>query len=461
MGALNIFKSFIQFAMNLVLAKFISPSEYGLVVFTLPFVAFISMLTDLGLSSTLVRQPGLTPQQAGGVLTLVLSFGSVCAVALAGASFAIQSATAMAGLQPIMAAMSAIVILSIAATPPRALLERQLRYPLIARIEGSAVVMSAALSLVSVVYGAGVWALVLYNALLQVFRLLGFVWFTHKDFILNWHWRQIVPMLSFGGWVLASNLLFFAARNGDNILIGASLGAAEVGLYGLAYQFFLVPLTTVGWPASSVLLATLSRHRDEPEKLKHIIYATCALTASICFPLMGYFAFGLQYPLNEFMSPNWHAVPGLVTWLAPLGALNSISVYNGVILLAMGEARLQFWMSVVGSFITLAIFVVSVPFGLLTLVKAFSISGILVAIGFIIVAIRKVDISLLEFVSPVSPAFLATAAGLLAAWGASLLSSSPLWSWLLISAAYAIVVLASYARMRRRLLSHWHELVVA
>src|SRR5260221_10519328 len=103
MGALNIFKSFIQFAMNLVLAKFISPSEYGLVVFTLPFVAFISMLTDLGLSSTLVRQPGLTPQQAGGVLTLVLSFGSVCAVALAGASFAIPSATAMAGLEPIMA----------------------------------------------------------------------------------------------------------------------------------------------------------------------------------------------------------------------------------------------------------------------------------------------------------------------------------------------------------------------
>jgi O-antigen/teichoic acid export membrane protein len=461
MGALNIFKSFIQFAMNLVLARFISPGEYGLVVFTLPFVAFIAMLTDLGLSSTLVRQPGLTSRQAGAVLTLVLSVGSVCAFALAGTSFAIQSATQMAGLQPIMAAMSGIIILSIAATPPRALLERQLRYTLIARIEGSAVVISATLSLAAVTHGVGVWALVFYNGLLQVFRLLAFVWFTRTDFVLNWNWREIVPMLSFGGWVLASNLLFFAARNGDNILIGASMGAAEVGLYGLAYQFFLVPLMTVGWPASSVLLATLSRHRDEPEKLKRIIYATCALTASICFPLMGYFAFGLQYPLNAFMSPNWHAVPGLVTWLAPMGALNSISVYNGVILLATGEARLQFWMSAAGSFITLAIFVISVPFGLLTLVKAFSISGTFVAICFIVVAIRKVDIGILEFINPVLPAFLATAAGLLAAWGTALLGSSPLWSWLLMSAAFAIAVLATYAFLRRRLLSHWHELVSA
>jgi O-antigen/teichoic acid export membrane protein len=459
MGALNIFKSVIQFAMNLVLAKFISPSDYGLVVFTLPFVAFITMLTDLGLSSTLVRQPGLTPQQAGGALTLVLTAGSVSALALAGVSFAIQSATGMAGLQPIMAAMSGVVILSIAATPPRALLERRLNYPLIARIEGAAVVISAVLSVIAVTWGAGVWAIVFYNALLHLLRLTAFISCARNDFALNWSWSKVVPMLSFGGWVLAANLLIFAARNGDNILIGTWLGAADVGLYGLAYQFMLVPMMIISWPASSVLLATLSRHRNEPQQFKSIICSTCAVTAALIFPLMGYFMFGLEYPLTSFMPPNWHAIPAIVFWLAPLGAIQTITSYNGVILLAKGEARLQFWVSLVGSAITLATFIVALPFGLMVLVKAYVGTGVFIAIGFLTVALKKVDIGWPDIVNSILPGFLATVGGLAAVGLASHAYSDNVWSWLANSFVYGVVVLAVYALMRHQLTRYWHELI--
>ncbi|MGY4615513.1 O-antigen/teichoic acid export membrane protein [Bradyrhizobium sp. USDA 4472] len=459
MGGLNLFRSAIQFLMNIVLAGFVSPSEYGLVVFTLPFITFISMLTDLGLSSSIVRHPDLTKQQAGGVVTLVLIAGAVCAGILAMASFGIQSATGLAGLQPIMMAMSGIVVLSIVATPPRALLERQLRYPLIARVEGGAVVFSALLSVITVFQGAGIWALVLYNGLMQTLRMVLFLYFARDGFALNMRWRTLIPMLSFGGWVMLGNILTFAARNGQNILIGIWLGAAEVGLFGLAYQFMLVPLMIIAWPASSVLLATLSRHRNEPSHFERTVCATCAVTAALSFPAMGYFVFGLQYPLTTFMSPKWHSIPSIVSWLAPLGAVQAIAAYNGVILLARGEAKLQFWAGVIGSGLTLIVFVVSLPYGLMMMVKAYVLTGVFIAAGFLVVAARRAGLSLRRILIAVCPGMFAMLAGLVTVTVAGQFHGDALWSWVGLSLLYGAVVLATFALMRNQLVSHWQELI--
>lgn len=459
MGGLNLFRSTIQFLMNLVLAGFVSPSEYGLVVFTLPFITFISMLTDLGLSSSIVRHPDLTRQQAGGVVTLVLTAGAVCAAVLAMASFSIQSATGLVGLQPIMMAMSGIVVLSIVATPPRALLERQLNYPLIARVEGAAVTFSALVSVIAVFQGGGIWALVLYNGLMQALRMAFFLHFARDAFVLNWMWKALAPMLSFGGWVMLANILTFAARNGQNVLIGVWLGAAEVGLFGLAYQFMLVPLMIIAWPASSVLLATLSRYRDDPSHFERTVCATCAITAALSFPAMGYFVFGLQYPLTTFMSPKWHSIPSIVSWLAPLGAVQAIAAYNGVILLAKGEAKLQFWIGVIGSGLTLIVFVVSLPFGLMALVKAYVLTGFFIAAWFLGIAVRKAKLSFGKILISLCPGASAAIAGLVAVELARPLHVDASWSWLGLSFLYGAVVLATFVLMRNQLLPYWRELI--
>ncbi len=459
MGGLNLFRSAIQFLMNIVLAGFISPSEYGLVVFTMPFITFISMLTDLGLSSSIVRHSDLTKQQAGSVISLVLTVGAVSATILALASLTIQSATGLVGLQPIMMAMSGVVVLSIVATPPRALLERQLEYPLIARIEGGAVSISAFVSVGAVFHGAGVWAIVLYNGLMQMLRMVLFLHFARDAFVLNWRWRALAPMLSFGGWVMLANIINFAARNGQNILIGIWLGATQVGLFGLAYQFMLVPLMIIAWPASSVLLATLSRHRNEPGPFESTVCATCAITAALSFPAMGYFVFGLQYPLTTFMSPKWHSIPSIVSWLAPLGAVQAIAAYNGVILMAKGEARLQFWTGMIGSGLTLVVFVVSLPFGLMALVEAYVLTGFFVAAWFLGVAAKRAQLSIRRILASLLPGMSATIAGLVLVELAVPLHGELLWSWLASSFLYGAVVLSAFVLMRNRLLPYWRELV--
>ena len=72
MSGVNIVKSVLQFLMTLLMTWFVSPAEFGLVAFSLPFVAFIALLTDMGMSSAMVQRNTLTPNEAGAAVTLML-----------------------------------------------------------------------------------------------------------------------------------------------------------------------------------------------------------------------------------------------------------------------------------------------------------------------------------------------------------------------------------------------------
>ena len=259
MSGVNIVKSVLQFLMTLLMTWFVSPAEFGLVAFSLPFVAFIALLTDMGMSSAMVQRNTLTPDEAGAAVTLMLVIGVVCAALLAGLAGPLAGAVRMDGLSAVLAALSVSVVLSIAALGPRAVLERELRYQTIALVEAGAAVAAAVVCVVAAVAGQGIWALIAYYVLVQIIRAAAFTTLARHQIRLNFGWRRVSSILTFGGWVLASNVLNFAARNIGNLLIGAKLGAAAVGLYGLAYQFMILPLMIFSWPGGGVLMATLSR----------------------------------------------------------------------------------------------------------------------------------------------------------------------------------------------------------
>ena len=146
--------------MTVLLTHFVTPPEFGLIAFSMPFITFISLLTDLGLSSALVQRDALSVEDAGAAMTLMIGIGLLCAVVLAAASGPLAGAVRMTDLPPVLAALSASVVLSIAAMAPRAILERALRYQTIACVEAGAAIVSAAACVVAAAAGFGIWALI-------------------------------------------------------------------------------------------------------------------------------------------------------------------------------------------------------------------------------------------------------------------------------------------------------------
>ena len=447
MSGLSLYRNAVQFGLNIAVAAFVLPGDYGLVVFTTPFLVLIAMLTDLGMTSAITRAPRLTREEAGAAFAATTLGGGSCAVLLTLVAWPLERWLAMPGLAPVMAAMAGGVLLSVAAATPRALMERELRYGRIAWIEASAIAVSAAAALAIAWHGGGVWALVIYNLGVQGIRAATFGWESRRALSPNLHFRALGPLLSFGGWVLAGNILNFFARNSDNLLIGGMLGAGAVGVYGLSYQFMLAPLMAITWPTSGILLATLRDEDQRGHRAQATVESVLAATALAVIPAMLFLTFGLGWPVAALLSPRWAAVPSIVAWLAPAGALRAIASYNGALLMAAGRARAQFMLTVVNSAVLVATFVVALPFGLMALVRAYTGAITLLSLAFLVMIVALTGLSTRRLVGAILPPLLASGAGIAAA--ALTVGTHPAgWGgWIATTAIYGVVVLGCYAAL--------------
>ncbi|MDB5701528.1 MAG: lipopolysaccharide biosynthesis protein [Sphingomonadales bacterium] len=448
MSGLSLYRNAVQFGMNIAIAAFITPGDYGLVVFTTPFVVLIAMLTDLGMTSAITRAPVVTRDEAGAAFVAMVMGGVGCAALLAVLAYPLQRVIGMAGLAPVMLGMAVVVIFSVTASTPRALLERQLRYGRIAAIEAAAIAIAAVIGLFAAWHGAGVWSLVLYNLINHGLRAASFGWLARHELAPNTRLRQLGELLSFGGWVLATNLLNFVARNSDNILIGAWLGAAAVGVYGLSYQFMLAPLMAITWPTSAILLATLRNEDPHGEKARRMVESVLSATAMLTVPAMFFLTFGLSFPVGALLSDRWSHVPEIVAWLAPAGALQSIASYNGVLLMVAGKARAQFALTIVNTIVIVATFVIALPFGLLALVKAYAVVITVLSIAFLWMIVALTGLSWPRLLRALAPAVLGTVVALTAVALTTGFTFSNWLHWTAATAIYGFVVLASYAIQR-------------
>jgi O-antigen/teichoic acid export membrane protein len=455
MSSLNLFKAAVQFAITTLVAVFVLPADYGLITFSLPIIQFIALMTDMGLGSAIIRQPDVRPEDAGAAFAVSAAIATISALVLIAFARPIEIWASMPGLAPVLAALAIAVGFTIAAAIPRAMLERDLRYQQVALVEGGATIIGALLCAALVgMLQAGIWGVIGFHVALQATRALSFTGLTWKLYKLDGQWNRVLPLLGFGGWVLASNVINFAARNAQGLLIGATLGAAVVGLYGMAYQFMILPLMALAWPASGVLLATLSRLASaspldgDRAAFTAPVLSLSLLTATITFPLMMWIALALPFPVRTLLHPQWQQALPLIAMLAPLGALQSLAAYNGAVLIARGHARLQFHVNLASSAALLVGFVASLPFGIQAFAVTYLIVGSIVAVGQILAKLWAARINVIEYLHSLAVPILATAAGCATA---ALYGLRPLdWQqWSYMTLIYILTVLAINACSHR------------
>jgi len=326
MAGLNALKAVSSVLVSFLVAHAVAPAAFGLVAFSIPLMTFLTVMTDLGLTSAIVRHPELSRSEAGAAVALMAITGFAGGILLAALARPMESVLSLHGLRPVLTGYAGVTLLSIWAAGPRALLERQYAYTKVASVEATALAAGLAVCTVGLASSAGIMALVAYQLTFQLIRAIGFALLARRLFVLNLGVGRILALVEVGGWVLLTNLMVYCARNLDNLLIGAFLGAASLGIYGLAYQFMTLPLVLITWPISGVLLSTLARlNRGGGVAKAEVICAVFTGTAAVSFPMMGFMIFGARFPIEAVYAERWHGLAKIVALLAPVGAVQSMA----------------------------------------------------------------------------------------------------------------------------------------
>jgi PST family polysaccharide transporter len=386
-----------------VMARLLTPGDYGLVGMCAFFLGFAAIFRDFGMSSAVIQQKRVEEPLPSTAFWLNAALGmTTCAACVLGAPLIARFYHTPA-LSNIMRVLSVSFILSSLGSVPSSLLSRNMAFRKIAVTEILTALASAGVGISCAWSGLGVWSLVAANLTSAATEALTF--FLQS----RWHpkWRfdvaQIRLIFGFSANLTGFQILNYFARNADNMLLGRYVGAAALGYYQYAYTLMLYPLEHVSGALGRVLFPAFSQVQDDNERFRSAYTRLCSVIAALTFPMtLGMLA--VAGPLIDVvLSPKWHPAARLLMILAPVGLVQSIVTTVGNIYMAKGRTDSMFRVGLITSPLLVASFVVGLPWGTEGVAISYATCVYAVTPVALVVPFRLIDLSLWEFMKRLMP----------------------------------------------------------
>lgn len=353
----------IQLISTMILARLLTPTDFGLVTMVIAITSFVSMFKDLGLSQATIQHPHITHAQVSTLFWVNLVLSAALMLLVAALAPAISWFYAEPRLQGITLVLAATFIVSGSAVQHQALLRRQMRLGAIAAIETVSYCLGTVTAVVLAYWGASYWSLVAVTPVATAVSTL-LVW-------LFCTWRPGAPsrgtglraMLAFGGNISIYNAVSCLARSADRIFIGWACGASPVGLYSKAQQLLLLPLSQVSTPLHNVVVPALSRLQDHPLHFQR--YFTAALNGIlwITAPCVALLAACSDELIRIVLGPQWTEASVLFRILAASALVQPLHYMVPWVLVSLGRTdRLLRW-GIGSSLMMVIAFLAGLPFG--------------------------------------------------------------------------------------------------
>lgn len=367
-----------QFAVSIVLARLLAPSDYGLVGMALVITGFVALFGNLGLGAALIQKKEIDDEYVSTafwttVAAGVVLLGAVYFTAPLAADFyndtRVATVARVAALGLLFGPMNSIVT---------SLLERHMRYRVVAMLDISTALLGQTTAVGFAFSGMGVWSLVAGTLVAQATRIpLAFLferWLPGFAFNV----AKLKDLFSFGGYLLAFNFVNYLNRNLDKLIIGRALGASQLGYYDMAYQAMLKPLQNVSDTIGRPLFPALSSLQDHKKEAAETYRKIVAYISLITFPAM----FGLSAVAADFvmvvLGSQWEPAISVLQILALAGAIQSVSATVGSVYLSQGRSDLMFKVGIFGTIAIATAFFTGIRWGILGVAVAYAITTLLV-----------------------------------------------------------------------------------
>lgn len=396
-GGGQILRQVMQIAGQLILARLLVPDDFGLLGMALVFIGIGQLLADFGIGSAIVQSRELGPKVLSTCFWLNLAVGAVLMLLVLACAPLIARFYARPDLLPLVAVLSLNLLLSAMQTVPMGLLYRDMRFAELARAQVLGTLGAALVAIGMAWAGFGAWALIAQPLagtslmLLVAWRATG--WLPRLECSYN----EARPLMRFSMALLGTNLVGYANRNVDGLLIGRFLGAGPLGVYSLAIQIMLFPLQQVSGVIVRVLFPTLAQIQDDVPRLCSAYLKAVATIVFITFPLMGgLFALADDFVLAVF-GPNWAQMAPILKVLCWVGMMQSVGTTMGVIYLAVGRTDIALRVTLVVSPILIAGMAAGLHWGILGVAIGYSFASFSLFYYTAITAYRLIGLKLADF----------------------------------------------------------------
>lgn len=362
-GSMRFVAQGLRWASTLLLARLLSPADYGLVGYATVYLGLVALVNELGLSAAIVQRRDLTKDQIarlGGVSALlgIGFFLTTIAVSPLVASFFKEPR-----VQPVVAVLAVTFALRGLQVLPRALLTRELGFRQLAWVDGLEAALLAGSTLVLALLGHGYWSLVFGSIIATAAATLMAWWW--RPHAMSWprDFQSIREPFRYGAQVAASRVTWYVYSNADFAIVGRMLGTVALGAYSFGWTIANIPVEKVSAVLSRVTSGVFaSAQHDEAAIRRYLLSITEGLSI-VTFPI----AAGLALVAPEFvlvvLGEKWAPAIVPMAILVAYSGFRSITVLFGQVLVATGRAHRNMQFSVLAAVVLPIMFAVGAQWG--------------------------------------------------------------------------------------------------
>ncbi len=374
-GGSQLGRQLLYFAVSVVLARTLSPREFGLMGMIVVFTGFADLFAELGFGSAIIQRQDLQPRHLNAVFWLNVASGLVLTAVFFAASSWIAAFYGEPLLGPLTRVVALNFLLGSLAIVQRKVLVKSMDFRHLFLVEMVAVAVSGLVAIVAALSGSGVWSLAVQSLVLTAASAVMLWSFSTWRPALRMEIGAIRELFAYSANLLGFNVLNYWTRNLDNVLIGRFIGSAPLGIYGRAYSLMLLPIGQVTSVLTSVMFPALSIIQDDVEKVKRVYLRATRSIALVTFPLV----IGLLVVADSFVraiyGDQWSPAVPVVRILCLIGVIHSVGTTTGWIYNSQGRTDIQLRWGLYVLVVKTIAFVVGLRWGVIGVAAAYTLSS--------------------------------------------------------------------------------------
>lgn len=352
----------IQLGINAVLARLITPDDYGVIAVINVFIVFFTMLADMGIGPAIIQNKELTNEDVSNIFKFTIFSGILISLAFTVFSYPISIFYGDKIYIKLCSLLSLTIFFSVINITPNALLLKQKKFKLLGIRTIIINVVIGILTIILAVWGFKYYALIINSILTALFTFL-FNFRSSKIKVLRGYDKKSIKKIrNYSSYQFGFSFMNYFSRNLDNLLIGKVIGASQLGFYEKSYKLMLYPVQNLTYVISPVLHPILSEYQNDREYI-YDKYLSVVRILSILGLFFGTICFFISKEvILIFFGDKW--VNSIETF-----KILSISIWpqvvtssSGTIFQATGETKQLFKNGIITTAISITSLAISLTF---------------------------------------------------------------------------------------------------
>ena len=380
MVASNATQLFVTTGSMMVLARLLTPKDFGLFAMVSVLTGLIGMLNNFGLPLAVVHQSRIDHRQISWLFWYNAKRNSYIVLLTIAAAPGLVWFFDEPGLLAIIVVLSLGMFILGLTNLHLGLLRRQMRFGTISVLEAVAVMTGAVVGIALAWQGAGYWALVSQQLAMLLVRA-GFLWSTCR-------WRpssrrelatqpdtDLQALVSYGKYTLYARLLSYIGDNCDRILVAGLAGASQLGLYYNAYRWSFFPVRQLDRPIKSIVIAGSSRLQGNPDQYRTYVRNIFLALLSVALPIVGFVCMHAHDVVLLLLGPQWLDAVPLLRIFSVAAAADCVRRLVVWVYSSEGQTKRRLYWTALSAPLRIVGIVVGAPWGALGIATGYTIAA--------------------------------------------------------------------------------------